>query len=223
MMPTSEEILAGLTTIANEWRGLALFWHVFVGAWLLAILIGQDVSNRVVGLLLVLPLLSVSALAWASHNPFNGAVFAVLSLVLATVARRLPPVSARLASWPFAISGGALAAFGWTYPHFLDTTHWASYLIAAPLGLLPCPTLSAVSGLTLIVRGFGSTAWTLTLASVCFIYGVIGVFRLQVTMDAALLAGAMVLIAIGHWSPFPNEPRHAGPHSEGSPSSGTSS
>jgi hypothetical protein len=195
VMPTSEAILAGLTSIANEWRVIAVLWHGFVAALLLAIAVRPVLSNRLVGLLLVLPLLSVGALAWAAHNPFNGAVFTGLSLVLATIALRLPSASIRIASRPFLLSGVALVAFGWTYPHFLDTSHWAEYLVAAPLGLLPCPTLAAVAGLTLIVGAFRSSAWSLTLAGVCFAYAVIGVFRLQVAMDAGLLAGAVMLAA----------------------------
>ena len=191
-MPSSEAILAGLTTIANEWRGVAVLWHGFVAVVLLAIAVRRDLSNRFVSALLVVPLVSVSALAWASHNPFNGAAFAALSLVLAAIAHGLRGPF-RIASWPVALAGGILIAFGWTYPHFLETRHWSEYLIAAPLGLLPCPTLSAVSGLTLIAGGRRSIAWNLTLAGACLLYGVIGVLRLAVEMDTALLASAVAL------------------------------
>jgi hypothetical protein len=207
VMPTSEAILAGLTSIANEWRVIAVLWHAFVAALLLAIGVRPALSNRLVGLLLVLPLLSVSALAWAAHNPFNGAVFAGLSFVLGTIALRLPSASIRIASPPLLFAGGALVAFGFAYPHFLDTAHWTVYLIAAPLGLLPCPTLSAVGGLTLIVGAFRSSAWSLTLAGVCFAYAVIGVIRLQVTMDAGLLAGAIMLAATVAMPSTAREPR----------------
>jgi hypothetical protein len=84
--------------------------------------------------------------------------------------------------------------FGWAYPHFLATTNPALYPIAAPLGLLPCHTLSAISGLTLTVES-RSTTWMLTLAGMSFVYATIGVFGLAVTIDVVLFADAAALVA----------------------------
>jgi hypothetical protein len=94
--------------------------------------------------------------------------------------------------WP----GAALVAFGWTYPHFLPGHHWTVYTYAAPFGLLPCPTLAAVIGLTLVVGMLRSKAWSLTLAAAGFAYGAMGVFSLNVTLDYGLLAGATLLGAV---------------------------
>lgn len=204
VMPSAESIVAGLTSIANEWRSVAAFWHAYIAALLLAIAVRRDLSVRLIGTLLVLPLLSVSALAWIGHNPFNAAVCAALSLVLLTIARGLPDEPLPIAPWPLALVGGALVAFGWTYPHFLETTNWGLYLIAAPLGLLPCPTLSAIIGVTLILNGLRSAAWNVTLAGAALLYAIIGVFRLAVTIDLVLLAGAATLVAaaaVGSGSP----------------------
>jgi hypothetical protein len=194
-MPSADMILSGLTSIANEWWAIAVLWHAYVAALLVAITRRRARSPRLVGMLLVLPLLSVSALAWLAHNPFNGALCAAVSLALLTIARGLPNEPLAIAAWPSLLAGGALVAFGWTYPHFLETTHWGLYLVAAPLGLVPCPTLSALIGLTLIVSGFRSTAWNVTLAGAAVLYGAIGVFRLAVTMDIALFTGAAALVA----------------------------
>lgn len=201
-MPSAESILAALTAIANQWRGTAVFWHVWVAVLLLAISVRRDLSNRLIGVLLVPPLLSVSALAWASHNPFNGVAFAVLSLVLATIAHRLPGAPIQFAPWPWKVAGAVFVVFGWTYPHFLIATHWSEFLIAAPLGLLPCPTLSVVAGLTIVVSGFRSTGWTLAVSALCFAYAAIGVFRLHVAMDAGLLAAAVTLASALVISPW---------------------
>jgi hypothetical protein len=193
-MPSTAAILAGLTTIANEWWTVAVFWHAYVAGLLLAIAVRRVLSVRLLGFLLVLPLLSVSALAWTSHNPFNGAVFAALSLVLATIAQGLSRDAIAIASWPSLLAGGALVTFGWTYPHFLETTHQALYLIAAPLGLLPCPTLSAIIGVTLIASGLRSAAWITALAGTGVCYGLIGVLRLAVAIDLVLLTAAAALV-----------------------------
>jgi hypothetical protein len=193
-MPSSEEILSGLTSIANEWRAVAVLWHVYVAAMLMALAIRRDLSVRVFAALLALPLLSVSALAWTSHNPFNAAVCAALALALFAIAHDLPDERLRIGPPLSVLAGVALVAFGWIYPHFLETTHWREYLIAAPLGLLPCPTLSAIAGLTLIADGHHSRAWSLTLAAATFFYAVIGVFRLGVLIDIALFAGTATLV-----------------------------
>jgi hypothetical protein len=193
-MPSAEVILSGLTSIANEWRLVAVFWHAYVAALLVATGRRRARSPRLVGTLLALPLLSVSALAWWSGNPFNGAVCGAVSLALLAIARGLPDGPLSIDRWPWLPAGGALVAFGWTYPHFLATTHWGAYLVAAPLGLVPCPTLAVMIGFTLILQGLRSLAWCTTLGVAGAIYGVVGVFKLAVTIDVILVAGATVLL-----------------------------
>lgn len=192
-MPSPETILSLAAMIANEYRTAAIGWHVFLGTLLLALLVGWRPSNRLAGYLLAAPLLSVSVLAWASGNPFNGATFAVLALWLIGLASSLSTQPVNLASLPLLLVGALLVAFGWTYPHFLTADHWTAYTYAAPFGLLPCPTLSAVIGLTLVLGMLRSKAWSITLAAAGFVYGAIGVFTLGVTLDYGLLAGASVL------------------------------
>jgi hypothetical protein len=95
--------------------------------------------------------------------------------------------------WIWTTAGVRSAGFGWTYPHFLEASSWTSYLYAAPLGLVPCPTLSLLVGVSLIVGSLDSKAWANTVAAAALVYGVIGVFALGVAIDAVLLAGAIVL------------------------------
>ena len=89
------------------------------------------------------------------------------------------------------IVGGLLVAFGWSYPHFLVKGGW-TYLYAAPLGVLPCPTLSAIIGVTLLLTTFEAKAWSAMLPLFGMAYGLIGFFGLDVTIDVVLLAGASV-------------------------------
>jgi hypothetical protein len=140
---------------------------------------------------LATPAASVSALSWASGNPFNGTAFTALSLVLAAIAIGLPVRPARLGARPLLVPGILLVGFGWAYPHFLQTNGWTSYLYAAPLGLLPCPTLSSIIGVSLIVDLLGSRLWGLVLTAVGVAYGLIGAFQLGVGIDLVLLAGAL--------------------------------
>lgn len=192
-MPSSREILESLTTIANGWRALALGWHLVFGTFGLFVLGGLRPSKRLIALLLATPVVSVSALAWTGANPFNGIVFAILAVALVGIARSFPRDPIAVGSGPLLVVGFVLVGFGWTYPHFVEASSWTSYLYEAPLGLIPCPTLSMLVGVSLIVGSFESKAWATTVAAAALVYGVIGVFRLGVAIDAVLLAGAIAL------------------------------
>src|SRR6185436_6698357 len=159
------------TAIANEWWGLAAAWHVVVGGLLISLVGGWRPSRRLFALTISLSTASVSALAWASDNPFNGAVFGALSLTLGAVAVGFRDEPVVVASPGRRLAGAALIAFGWIYPHFLDATSGLRYLYASPLGLIPCPTLAAAIGLTLIVGLSGLRLWSGVLGATGMLYG----------------------------------------------------
>ena len=168
-----------------------------------AFLRGWRPSNRVAGSVLSAPFLSVSAAAWFWGNPFNGTPFAALSVLLLALASRLSKDPVRFGAPILATLGAMLVAFGWGYPHFLETDRWMTYAYAAPLGVLPCPTLSAVIGPTLILGLLGSAGWSFTLAAAGLMYGTLGVFVLGVQLDYVLLAGTLVLVGAlsAHFQP----------------------
>lgn len=195
-MPTAEEILAGLTRIANRAFPLAVGWHLAIGVAVVALLIGWRPSRRAAALLVALPVASVSALAFASGNPFNGGIFALVFAILIAAALRfdVEPVEAG-PRWAI-VAGGMLVAFGAFYPHFLEGRRPLAYLYGAPVGLLPCPTLSLVVGFTLVAGGFSSRAWILVLVSSGVFYGALGSGQLGVTLDLVLFAGSLFLLAL---------------------------
>jgi hypothetical protein len=195
-MPTASVILEQLTALANEWRVAAIAWHVVLGAGVFAFVFGWRPSQRLIGSLLTVPLLSVSLLAWSAGNAFNGVAFAGIALSLAAVSRGLPCQPVRVKPTCVALPGALLVAFAWVYPHFLVNRSWVEYLYASPLGVLPCPTLSGLVGVTLMLGSFGSRTFAATLAIPAFWYGVIGVWGLGVTIDAVLLAGALVIATV---------------------------
>ena len=94
------------------------------------------------------------------------------------------------------VPGLLLFLFGWAYPHFLETRPVWAYLYLAPTGLIPCPTLSILTGLVLILDGLGSRTICLVFGLAGLLYGVIGVFRLGVVIDAVLILGAFALLAV---------------------------
>lgn len=189
---TRNAILASATAIAAEWRWLAIVWHAVFALVLVAILAFRIRDRRALAMAAALPFTTVAALAWWSGNPFNGTVFTVFAIVLVAIAARLPafptPIGRPSAVW----AGACCCAFAWSYPHFLPGT-WTQYLYAAPLGLLPCPTLSLCVGLSLITQGFGSFRWAVIVTAGTLIYGAVGVLALGVTIDWALIAGALIL------------------------------
>jgi hypothetical protein len=192
-MPTPEQILAGLRDVANNATWLAIAWHVFFGAIAIALLLKARPSRRLAGLLISLPLISVAAVAATIPNPFNAGMFGLIGLLSAVFAFRLPCRRVRIAPMGLLIPGLMLFAFGWFYPHFLESKPAATYLFAAPTGLIPCPTLSIALGLFLVLNGLGSRAlaWLYGLAGL--FYGLFGVLRLGVTLDLGLLAGALIV------------------------------
>jgi hypothetical protein len=132
-------------------------------------------------------------MAWLSGNPFNGSVFAMLAAALAWLAPRISNSPVRLAGRGWVVFGVAVIMFGWTYPHFLRARSWVDHLFASPLGLLPCPTLSGVIGMTMLFRDFRSNPWNAMLVVVGLFYGAVGVFRLGVVLDWGLLFPSALL------------------------------
>jgi len=191
-MPTPQAILDSAAAIANDWRWLAIAWHAVFVAVLIGIWWRQPIT-RAVATLMIAPVISVGALAWWSGNLFTGSLFVFLALLMAVIARRLPTVAMTAGNSAEVTAGFVLAAFGLVYPHFLRAESWVEYLYAAPFGLVPCPTLASLIGVSLLARSFGSRPWAATIAGASVIYGLIGVAVLGVWIDAVLVAGAIVL------------------------------
>ncbi len=203
-MPSPADILASLASIANARTALAAGWHVVLAVIVAAVLAGWRPIRRTAAAALSLPLVCVAVLAWLSGNPFNGIVFSLFAILLAVLGLGL--TAGRVAPAPgwARIVGASLIAFGWVYPHFLANGTWLEYLYAAPAGLIPCPTLSVLVGLTLLAAGFSSRSYALTLGFLGLFYGAFGAFRLGVTIDIVLLTGSVVLMAFALKMPRPN-------------------
>ncbi len=203
-MPTAEQILTGLQDVANTWKIIAVFWHVYFGVMVLVFASGIRPPRRIIGLLLGLPILSVSVIAWLASNPFNGAVFAIVGLAFLYAASRLKIESIRIGSkWPL-IAGITLFAVGWIYPHFLDTASYFPYLYAAPIGTIPCPTLLIVIGAMLMLNGLGSRSLCTILGAAGCLYGLLGVLYLHVALDWFMILAAVILLVYGwirRWNP----------------------
>ena len=194
-MPSAAEILRGVHAIANDAWMVAVSWHVIVGVALVALTVGAwRPKRRDAALALAVPLASVSIAAMWYGNPFNGAMFAVLAVVVVALGLRL--TDDRVKPGPrWAIAAGIVSiAFGWVYPHFLDAPAYY-YLFAGPVGLAPCPTLAVVVGLALLGGGLGSRAIALTLGVATFAYGLFGALYLGVLLDIGLVVASAAIVA----------------------------
>lgn len=195
-MPTPGEIVVGLERISNDWRWLSVLWHGYFAVFIVALIFGVRPSRRTTGMLLALPLLSVSILAWFHGNPFNGGFFGIATAILVIASVRLRGAVHVGPPW-FVIVGVLMAGFGWLYPHFLVNANLVQYVYSAPTGLIPCPTTSIIIGISLILTGLDSRSWCLTLACVGLFYGVFGAARLGILIDSTLVAGALVIVYAG--------------------------
>jgi hypothetical protein len=138
---------------------------------------------------------SVAIAALGYRNPFNGTSFAVLALALAVLGGTRRGRLAHAGPTWAALLGVLLILYGSVYPHFVEGP-WYRALYAAPVGVLPCPTLAVAAGLTLIIGGFGSRALPAVLAVWTAFYALFGIFRLGVTLDAGLFVAMLGLVAL---------------------------
>lgn len=193
-MPTKEQILESLLSITNNYSIVAIIWHIAFYL-LIAFLISKWVpSNKMLIIMLCLPLLSVSFFAWSSGNPFNGSLFLILVILVILFGLKASSGPLLLSSFPFLFIGFIMVIFGLIYPHFLNTESFIEYFYASPAGLIPCPTLSIVIGFALIFNGFGSQSVTITLIAFGLFYGIFGVLKLAVYLDIFLLFGTLSLL-----------------------------
>lgn len=193
-MPDKEEILAGLQKIVNDYSTIAIIWHILFYAMIIILIAKWLPTNRLFGLLIILPVVSVAVLAFLTGNPFNGILFsllAVLLIIFGSGATGQPILTSQIA---FRIIGVLMIIFGLVYPHFITADSFLKYLYGSPAGLIPCPTLSIIIGFLLLYNGFGSQSITLTLAIFGLFYGVFGVLKLAVFLDVSLIFGALALL-----------------------------
>jgi hypothetical protein len=195
VMPTAHLILSDLYEIAHRFRYFAVGWHLILAAAWIAVACGWRPSRGAAASLLVPLALSVALVSFLGGNPFNGAVFLVLSWIGISIAAQVGAEPIQLGTPWEVLAGAVMVAFGWCYPHFVQATSVLTYLYAAPMGLLPCPTLSIAVGLGLLAGGFQSRTWSVVVGVAGLFYGLVGMFRLGVGIDAFLTIGSVLLLA----------------------------
>jgi len=193
-MPDKEEILSGLQRIVNGYSSIAIIWHVIFYAIIVALLLKWLPINRLFGILICVPVLSVAILAFLTGNPFNGILFTLLAVLTILFGLRASGQPVQTSQIPFMVIGILMIGFGLVYPHFIQVESLARYLYASPAGLIPCPTLSVLLGFLLLYNGLGSQSITLTYIIFGLFYGIFGVLKLGVYLDMFLILGSASLL-----------------------------
>jgi hypothetical protein len=139
----------------------------------------------------------VSAVAYWYEAFFNCFVFAAITAALVFLSPRGGDEKVHRGPAWAVVLGSMLLAFAWTYPHFLDPSRSPfAYLYAAPMGLIPCPTLALVVGVTLVTGASTGTRSAVIVAVAGLFYGLVGMVKLGVEIDAVLVAGSLGLVAL---------------------------
>ena len=152
-MPTTADILTFLERISNDLIVVAVVFHLLILGFIITLATRWRPSKKIAGVLLSFALLSVPVIAWSYGNPFNGGIFSVFFLLLIFFSFKLPKEQVTITNSWILFPAAAMILFGFFYPHFLHANPFI-YLIAAPTGLIPCPTLSLVIGFTLLFNNF---------------------------------------------------------------------
>jgi hypothetical protein len=193
-MPTPEQILNGLALAAGKYTMISVFWHIVLLIILILLFSGRKFNRKIIAAGMAILLLSVGIVAVLVSNPFNAIMFALAALIFGIIYLKFKPVHIGLTWDLVSVAGLVMVLFGFVYPHFLDGAPFYKYIYASPLGLIPCPTLSAFIGITLMLNGFNSRKWMLVTALFGLFYGIFGVLRLKVYLDVVLIAGALFLL-----------------------------
>jgi len=193
-MPKTEDIINGLQSIVNNYTTFAIIWHAVFYFLLAGLLARFQPSNKIFGILLCLPLISVAVFAWLSGNPFNGILFSVITILIFIFGIKASNQPIQISQFPFMAIGILMIVFGLVYPHFINADSFLKYLYASPAGLIPCPTLSILIGFLLLYNGFSSQSITITFIAFGLFYGIFGVLKLAVYLDVFLILGSITLL-----------------------------
>jgi hypothetical protein len=190
-MPTANEILLSLQFLANKYVEMSIAWHVIIVFVIILAIYNKKINTKLYLGICGFLFLSVSLMAAIVMNPFNFLFFLLLAIVF--LRKSLLQVHSHLHFKRQTVSkvfAYLLILSGLIYPHFLGPEILV-YFMAAPVGIIPCPTLLVTSGLTLLFT-IPDIKLNYFLIPANVFYGAIGVFFLAVTLDIILLLAAII-------------------------------
>jgi len=192
-------ILNYLETISNQNLWLNSLMHLLVIIAIFVIFFGgkRNCQQRIVDGVIFLLFTSVTINALIYGNVFHLVTFTILTVTAFIELFKKKNKFDALSHNVRFIVAIIFIGIGFWYPEFVKTTPVA-LLLLSPAGIVPCPTLLITLGLlTLAYPKVNIPQYTITaLVGAC--YGLVGVFKLQVSLDIALiLLAGYALFCIG--------------------------
>lgn len=181
-----EKALNYLNMVANNNLSVNLMMHIlFILAGIGLVTIKNPLKSQLVNLFLVILSGSVFLHAAIFGNPFIGLLFLIMTLIMVFELIRRKNNFQFTESRLINITAVLLLVFGFVYPHFVNTS-LAEYILYAPVGIVPCPTLITILGFYLLNTNPNKVSyWTITVIST--IFSLIGIIMFKVYIDIVLL------------------------------------
>lgn len=188
--------------MANAFWPVAIAWHVVVLVAVCSLAVGWRPRRRVAMQFLALPLFSGAALARLGDNPFNALILTAVGVMAIIASRSVDAISCvrRGDAW-MTTTGASAVVYACIYPHFVESDSVLFRTVAAPVGVIPCPTLALVLGFGLLAGNFESRAWSRTIGVAGILYGSFGLLRLRVYLDVGLVLVAVAALVFDRAAP----------------------
>ncbi len=181
-----EKALNYLTMVANNNLSVNLMLHAaFILVGVVFFTVKNPLRSHIVNAFLAVVSGSVFLHAVVFKNPFIGLLFLIVTSILVFELFRRKNIFEFTGSRVIDITAVLLLVFGFAYPHFMNIS-LAEYLLYAPVGIVPCPTLITILGFYLLnTRPGKGSYWTITIIST--IFSLIGIIMFKVYIDIVLV------------------------------------
>lgn len=186
----SQKILEYLGNVSNNSLMHNFTLHLITLGLLLIYIFSMKAKWRTTAMNCIVAVLtlSVTATAFINGNYFHVLTFLILSVisVIELFIRKNEYAQFKL-NFTTVISF-AFILIGLWYPEFV-TVSKLKCLLFSPVGIVPCPTILVILGITSLKKSKTNSLQQITVLTLGLIYGIIGTFKLRVYLDITLIAG----------------------------------
>ena len=188
----AQEILNYLQMLANNsmWVNFSMHIIALLALFSIFVVTKENLRRWIFQAAVSILFISVTINALAFGNPFHAVTFGILALT-ALVQLFVNKGNIQIAENKWIMASALFFIFmGLWYPDFVNKDA-LMLLVVSPVGVIPCPTLLTTIGLLmLIVPSVHRFQFIITII-MGIVYGVIGVFILEVHLDITLLILAL--------------------------------
>ena len=188
-----EVILTYLEKISNGCLPVNFVMHMAVIALVTVMIVKKGKLHKAY---MIIPIgilvLSVLAHAIVYGNPFHMITFALFAVSFLVFYKKNQTWMQLEASVLNGLAGIVILSGFW-YPEFVHTGKIGSLLLS-PVGVVPCATLLVTVGFFTLYSDYLSRGLCVAGVAMAAIYGIVGVFVLDVEYDVFLLAAEILLL-----------------------------